>query len=186
MTASPPGVVIVPAPPSCGVSGPLALAAAGRVDPALLEELLADPRLGEEPPRSLGREEFGTPFVERLVARARPRDAAAWCDLLATAAAFTVEAVARAIERRVPLAYRPGRLVAAGGGVRNPLVVASLAARVAPLPLLASDALGLPAALKEPIAFALLAAARIEGIPAGLPSVTGAARAVLLGKITES
>lgn len=162
------------------------MAAAGRVDRALLEDLLADPRLHREPPLSLGREQFGAGFVDALLDRVRPADERAWCDLLATATAFTVEAVARAIARRVPAAYRPALLVASGGGVHNPELLRRLAEAVAPLPVVPSDALGLPAGLKEPIAFALLAAARIEGIPAGLPEVTGAARSVLLGKITEN
>ncbi len=162
------------------------LAARGRVDPALLAELLAEPCLARDPPLSLGREQFGAAFVDRLVARVRPCEEADWCDLLATAAAFTVEAVAHAVARRVPATYRPARLVVSGGGARNPVLLERLAARLAPLPVVPSDALGLPATLKEAIAFALLASARLDGIPAGLPSVTGAARSVLLGKITES
>ena len=35
------------------------LAAAGRVDPGLLAELLAEPALNAPPPRSLGREQYG-------------------------------------------------------------------------------------------------------------------------------
>jgi anhydro-N-acetylmuramic acid kinase len=76
--------------------------------------------------------------------------------------------------------------VASGGGVRNPELMRRLADALAPLPVVASDTLGLPAGLKEPIAFALLASARVDGIPAGLPEVTGAVRPVLLGKITEN
>lgn len=161
------------------------MAAAGRVDQGLLAELLAAPWLHAEPPCSLGREQYGPAFVDTLLARAPPRSRADWCDLLATAAEFTVQAVVAALSRRVPASHRPAVLVASGGGVHNPELMRRLAAALAPLPVLASDALGLPAGLKEPIAFALLAAARIEGIPAGLPEVTGAGRAALLGKVTE-
>jgi anhydro-N-acetylmuramic acid kinase len=61
-----------------------------------------------------------------------------------------------------------------------------LARLVAPLPVVTSDATGVPAQLKEAIAFAMLAAARIDEIPANLPAVTGAARRVLLGSICEA
>lgn len=162
------------------------MAAAGRVDEALLAGLLVDPCLVAEPPVSLGREQFGGAYVEALIARAAPEGQGSWCDLLATAAELSVQAIARSVARRVPPAWRPARLVASGGGVRNPELMRRLAAALAPLPVLASDALGLPAALKEPIAFALLASARLDGIPAGLPEVTGAGRAALLGKITEA
>ena len=48
-----------------------------------------------------------------------------------------------------------------------------------------SDACGLSADYKEAIAFALLASARIDGLAANVPEVTGARRPVLLGKVTE-
>jgi anhydro-N-acetylmuramic acid kinase len=47
------------------------------------------------------------------------------------------------------------------------------------------DAHGLPAEAKEAIAFAILASERIDERPANVPSVTGARRPVLLGKIAE-
>lgn len=162
-----------------------ALAARGRPRAELLAELLADPCLAAEPPRSLGREDFGSTHIDRLLERARPACEQDWCDLFATATEFTAHCIAGAIARRVPAAYRPALLVASGGGVRNPELVRRIAAALAPLPMVASEASGLPAQLKEAIAFALLASARIDEIPAGVPSVTGARRSVLLGKITE-
>ena len=39
-------------------------------------------------------------------------------------------------------------------------------------------------AAKEAIAFALLGCATLDGLPANVPTVTGAARAVVLGSIT--
>ena len=53
------------------------------------------------------------------------------------------------------------------------------------MPVVTSDRYGLPVDFKEAIAFALLASARVDGIPANLPAVTGARRRVLLGKLTE-
>jgi anhydro-N-acetylmuramic acid kinase len=44
--------------------------------------------------------------------------------------------------------------------------------------------LGVPADAKEALAFALLAAATLDGEPSNVPSVTGAKRAVVLGSIT--
>jgi anhydro-N-acetylmuramic acid kinase len=60
-----------------------------------------------------------------------------------------------------------------------------LASRLAPVPVSAADAHGLSADFKEAIAFALLASARIDRIPANVPEVTGATRRVLLGKLVE-
>ena len=72
-----------------------------------------------------------------------------------------------------------------GGGARNPQLMARLRARFAPIPVRTSDAYGLPVDAKEAIAFAILASERLDQRPANVPSVTGARRHVLLGKITE-
>ena len=76
-------------------------------------------------------------------------------------------------------------LVASSGGVRNPDLMGRLAAALAPVPVVTSDARGLSSDYKEAIAFALLASTRIDGIAGNVPEVTGAARPVLLGKVTE-
>ncbi|MDF1585696.1 anhydro-N-acetylmuramic acid kinase [Marinimicrococcus flavescens] len=158
-------------------------AARGRVRPEWLAPLLAEPFFALQPPRSAGREEFGEAFVEALLARAAPADEAAWHDLFATALELTVQAIAGSLQSHV--AFRPASLIASGGGARNPRLMARLAEVVAPVMLTTSDALGVPGDHKEAITFALLASARLDGLPGNLPEVTGATRPVLLGKITE-
>ena len=44
--------------------------------------------------------------------------------------------------------------------------------------------MGIDPDAKEALGFALLAAAYIQGIPGNIPSVTGARRPVVLGKLT--
>ena len=58
-----------------------------------------------------------------------------------------------------------------------------LAQRVAPVPVRRHEDYGIPSAGKEAVAFAVLANETIHGQPANLPSVTGAAHPVVLGKI---
>jgi anhydro-N-acetylmuramic acid kinase len=85
------------------------------------------------------------------------------------------------VAQRVPV----DAVVVSGGGARNPVLMAKLSARFAPVPVRPSDDYGLPVDAKEAIAFAILASERIDQRPSNVPSVTGADRAVLLGKITE-
>jgi anhydro-N-acetylmuramic acid kinase len=160
-------------------------AAAGRVDRALLEKLLADPLLAQAPPRSFGREQYGAAFVDRLLARRPPESDAAWDDLFATMAELTAQAIARAYASWVAPSCPVAEVVVAGGGARNPELMRRLAAVMAPIPVVTSDDRGLSADFKEAIAFALLASARVDRVPANLPEVTGAGRRVLLGKLTE-
>ena len=160
-------------------------AARGRVDAALLADLLADPVFAQPPPRSLGREQFGAPYTQALVTRRQPRSMQDWCDLLATATALTAAAVAHSCRRWAMASGPPAEFVASGGGVRNPTLMRALGDAIAPLPVVTSDTRGLPAAFKEAIAFALLASARVDNIAGNVPSVTGAGRPVLLGKLVE-
>jgi anhydro-N-acetylmuramic acid kinase len=162
------------------------MAARGRVLPELLEELIAHPFFSQPPPKSTGREQFGPAFVEALLARTKPEGEQAWCDLMATAAELTASCIHDSYRRHVAPKLPVGAVAVSGGGARNPQIMRRLAARFTPIPVRSTDAHGLPAKAKEAIAFAILASERIDERPANVPAVTGAARRVLLGKITES
>ena len=155
-----------------------ALALAGTPDEALLAELLADPFFAAPPPKSTGREHFGAAYVERFV-QAGPSRAG---DLLATAVALTARSVAEAVRRfTVPA---PARVIASGGGVRNPALMQALAEALAPVPLETTAAYGLDPDAKEAVLFALLAHEWAGGIRTGLPAVTGASRPAFQGSLT--
>jgi anhydro-N-acetylmuramic acid kinase len=152
----------------------------GRVDPHLLARLLDDPFLRRAPPKSTGRERYGTGEAERLLAEStaagRPLE-----DLLATLVAFTAESVADAARRF--LDGRVERLLAGGGGARNPVLMQALAAAFPGAPVEAFDAHGVPAAAAEAMAFSLLGRNALLGLPNHLPRCTGAARAAVLGEL---
>lgn len=161
-------------------------AAAGRIDQALLDDLLADPLFRQPPPRSFGREQFGGSYVDGLLARRPPVSEGDWLDLFATTTELTARAIHSAYRDFVAPALRLDELVVSGGGARNPALMRRLAIAFSPVPVRTTDAYGLPSDHKEAIAFALLASARVDGVPGNLPAVTGARRPVLLGKVTES
>ena len=77
-------------------------------------------------------------------------------------------------------------MIVSGGGSRNPALMDGLQKGFGNIQVVrASDAVGLPVDAKEAIAFAILASDRVDRRPTSLPSVTGASRHALLGKITE-
>ncbi len=156
-----------------------AMARRGTPIARLLAEWLRHPFLARRPPKSAGRESFGAAFVAPAWARYRHRPE----DLLATAAAFTVEATARAYERWVLPRHRLEAVYASGGGSRNPVLMKGLAARLAPLPVRPLDVLGFPESAKEAACFALLASECLSNRPQNVPSATGARRSVVLGKM---
>jgi len=158
-------------------------ARAGRIDESLLAELLDDPFFHRPPPKSTGREAFGRRYVQTLLERRRPADAAAWSDLIATLTALTARSIADAVTRWAPPG-RGGELIVTGGGARNPALVEMLAEALDPVPVRSGEVLGFDPEAKEAIAFAFLAWAHATGRPGNLPSVTGASGARLLGSLT--
>jgi anhydro-N-acetylmuramic acid kinase len=158
-------------------------AARGRIDEALLAEILAHPFFQQPPPKSTGRETFGRTCVEQLV-RGRPRaDEQAWADLVATATAATAQSIAAAIDRWV-IPRGVDEVVISGGGARNPTLVGMIREAIPSVAVMTGEALGIDPDAKEAIAFAGLAWAFACGIPGNIPEATGARGPRILGSYT--
>ena len=159
------------------------LARRGHLQPEFLNELLAHPFLRKSPPKTAGREEFGAEYAAGLIALAKRRRISP-NDLIHAATAFTAASIARAIQDFVFPRTRASELIIAGGGARNPLLVAYLAALLPSLKILPADAFGIPADAKEAFAFAVLAYEAFHRRANNLPSATGARHPAILGKIS--
>jgi len=156
------------------------LAAKGAVNIRLLAELMRHPYFRRRPPKTTGREEFGAAFSDALYARAAHRSLEP-ADIVATATALTARSIGEAYRRFLPA--RPAEVILCGGGSRNRTLVAMLARELHPARVLLMDELGINAEAKEAVSFAILARETIRGVVNNVPRATGAARAVVLGKI---
>lgn len=153
-----------------------AAAARGQVDDGLLEHLLSEPYYSLRAPKSTGKELFNAAYLENALARRRAvRDD----DLVATLTALTARTVAGA-----SLSHSPTAVIAAGGGTSNPTLMRMLEEALGEVPLVTADTLGIPSGDKEAIAFAVLGFLTWHGVPASLPSATGARHGSVLGSIT--
>src|SRR5579883_2521625 len=175
------------------------MASRGRLLPDLLDKLLAEKYFRQPPPKSAGREQYGRLYVQEILGwgrqrRARPED------LIRTATVLTAVTIAEALDRWAPADFEAAsrarttkpratrskpaanrsQLIVSGGGARNPLILAELAAALPNVEVTTTEALGLPGDAKEAFAFALLADETVHGRPANLPSATGASRPALL------
>jgi anhydro-N-acetylmuramic acid kinase len=159
------------------------LGAQGEVDETLLADLLRHPYFAAEPPKSTGREEFGRPFVERLVAATAPEGDRDWLDLVATLTELTARSIADAYRRWI-IPRGVEQVVLTGGGARNPTLVRRIRSLLDPLEVVGGEVLGLDPECKEAVAFAVLAWAHLRGIPANVPTATGAAGPRVLGSFT--
>ncbi len=163
-----------------------AVARRGRVVERVVEAVLRGGYFPALPPKSCGREEFGERFTEGFLARCR-KAGASDADVVATATAVTARSIVEAYDRSVA-EHMDGavEVVAAGGGVRNGTLLGMLAEACTErgLRLRSIEELGLATEAKEAVAFALLAWLTWHGRPGNVPSATGAARPVALGKIS--
>ncbi|TAN22107.1 MAG: anhydro-N-acetylmuramic acid kinase [Acidobacteria bacterium] len=149
----------------------------GRVQPELLQALLQHPYFRRQPPKSCGREQFGAAYVAGI-RRRFPRFNRH--DLMATLVALTAHTVARHLPQEAT------EVIAAGGGTRNRALMAALKEAAPQARFLRSEEFGVPSQFREAMAFAMLGAAHLRGVPANLPAVTGARRAVVLGSFTPA
>ncbi len=156
------------------------IARRGKVIPFLLLELMRHPFIRKKPPKSTGREVFGNAVIERLMYEKKsfPHE-----DLIATATAFTVAAIAFNIKNFILKNNPLDEVVVGGGGVRNRFLMESLAKNMAPVPVSPFETLGFDSRAIEAMTFALLGYYTYHNQPSNIPSVTGAGNLVLLGKI---
>ncbi len=152
----------------------------GRVDKNTLDALLKHPFLKIRPPKSTGREDFGSRYCKYLYdklikKRLLPEN------IIATVTAFTAVSIARAYKRFLPKI--PDEVILCGGGARNKILIKMLEQQLGQTKFLLSDELGISSDAKEAVSFAILAYAAVNGIANNITGATGAQKPLVLGKI---
>ena len=128
---------------------------------------------------------FGQPFFHTVLERATAWGVAPE-DVVCTLTAFTTASILRNYERFIWPRWAITEVIVCGGGVYNAEIMRQLRAGLHPRQVTTPDTYGYPNAALEAILFALLAHATVHGQPANIPRVTGAQRAVVLGKIVPA
>lgn len=156
------------------------IAARGRTLDPLLSDLLAEPYYALEPPKSTGKELFHSAYLDAALARFTDRHGDPRAeDVVATLTTLTARTVADACRRHAVTS-----LVASGGGTRNPVLMDALRRELDDVSLGTTDRLGLPEGSKEAVLMAVLGWFTWHGLPGTLPSVTGATRPTVAGRLT--
>ncbi|NJO18896.1 MAG: anhydro-N-acetylmuramic acid kinase [Spirulinaceae cyanobacterium RM2_2_10] len=161
-----------------------AWAARGTPCQSLVEQWLQQDFFWQLPPKSTGRELFGSAYLERCWQDAQT-DALSPADWLATLTELTAASVA--LNYREFLPRLPQEVLLCGGGSRNRYLCDRLQVQLAPATVRTTDCVGVSAAFKEAIAFAVLAYWRAAAVPVpgNLPAVTGACQALPLGDLHQ-
>lgn len=156
-----------------------AIAAAGRVIPRLLDELMQHPYVQQIPPKSTGRETFTDATITDLIRRyghgSIPSE-----DVVTTVTEFTARSIADQIQRFLPNAVR---VIVSGGGVHNAWLLSRLTELLQPRTMVTSDSVGIPSDAKEAMCWAYLAWRTLAQRHGNVPTVTGASRSAVLGTI---
>lgn len=151
-------------------------ALSGKVNEALLIDLLLDPYFSQAPPKSTGRELFHQAWLlEKLKRHAPPLEPE---DIQATLLALTAQSIAKEI-----IQFPPGEVLVCGGGAKNTALMRALEAALPLWKVLTTNERGIDSDSMEALAFAWLAKQTMEGKPGNLPEVTGACRLCRLGAI---
>jgi len=150
------------------------IAAKGKINIKILNQMLAHNYFRKKPPKSTGRELFGREYTDKFYRKLSNED------IIATATAFTVVSITEAYKKFLP--KMPDEIILCGGGVRNKTLVKMLRQNINSK-ILFTDDFGINSDAKEAVSFAILAYATIKGIANNIPSATGAKQSVVLGKI---
>ena len=148
-----------------------ALSQSGRVDEAVLAQMMSHGFFTQTGPKSLDRYDFTAKAVEGL----SPEDGAA------TLAAFVAQSVAHGLGQ----APQPPRaLMVCGGGRHNGAILEGLRQRCGVQVVTAEDA-GWRGDAVEAEAFAFLAARTVRGLPISFPGTTGVAQPLVGGRVVD-
>jgi anhydro-N-acetylmuramic acid kinase len=159
------------------------IAARGIVNETLLKQLLKHPFLKRKPPKSTGREEFGTQYTDELYKKA-VKTKLAPADVVATVTAFTAHCIAYSYQRFLPAPT--DEVILCGGGAHNRALIKILKDLLKNTKILTMDKFGIETDAKEALSFAILAYHTIKGLASNVPSATGAEKPVILGKIVQA
>ena len=146
-------------------------------DEALLSEMLSHPYFEQAPPKSTGRETFDWHWLKSLIdGLDEPLSASVVQSTLCELSAISI---CDAIKKSAP---KTDEIFICGGGAHNADLISRIEKR-SNLKVKATCELGVDVDFVEATAFAWFAQQALNGVPANLPAVTGAERAVILGAI---
>jgi len=156
-------------------------AASGPAYQPLIDEWLKHPFFQRVPPKTTGRELFGSAFAAIALAECRAHgldDNAC----IATLTELTVQSIAQFIEQFVAVKTPIDTLYVSGGGVHNLTLMKRLSQILPDTHVAPVDSAGMRGDAKEAIAFAILANEALHGNSGNIPTATGAAVPKILGK----
>ena len=151
-------------------------ARSGKIKPALLDVLLADPYFSKAPPKSTGLEYFNLKWLAQSLKQCNEQHIHSE-DMQATLTELTAISIANTLND-----HPAEHCWICGGGSKNTFLMERLQAHCQTA-ILSTDAMGIPVDWIEACAFAWFAYQTLHRRPSNIPSVTGASAESVLGAI---
>lgn len=158
------------------------LAENGSPDDELIKLLLKDEYFLKPPPKTTGREIYGSDYISNLISLSKKRNLSMY-DTIATATKFTAETIKLAVKNFSN--EKIDQLIVGGGGTLNPTLMHYLRECIPETSVLTNEQIGFDSNSKEAVAFAILANEAIHSSSNNICNVTGASHPVVMGKISQ-
>lgn len=159
------------------------IAANGKVNIELIQKLMEEPYYKKAPPKTTGRELFGTDYANKIASLEKDIDKA---DLIATVTMLTARVIADSYRDFIMPKNKADELIVGGGGSYNKTLMSFLTDEMKRygVEVFTQEQKGQNSDAKEAVAFALLAYYTLKGLPNNLQSATGAKFPAVMGKIS--
>ncbi|MCD6162553.1 MAG: anhydro-N-acetylmuramic acid kinase [candidate division Zixibacteria bacterium] len=158
------------------------LALKGKVDYSIIKNMLNRKFFSIKGPKSTGRETFGKAFAKDFLSVCRKKRLNKY-DIIAAASQFTIEAVKYCLQINK---LNFDEIIISGGGAKNNYFQDALSQAFKQIKITASIDYGFDMDYLEAISFAVLANEALCSNRYRLKNITGAQKAVVLGKICQS
>lgn len=157
------------------------IARSGVVHQPLLDHLMKSPFLKKEPPKSTGREQFGSGFTSNLLTEYSRVDKR---DIISTFTHFTALSISEAYQKWILPKMDIDQIVVSGGGAKNTYLLELLRLALPGIEILTSDQVGMSSDFKEALAFIILGNETLHHRPSSVVGATGAKQSTILGQVS--
>lgn len=157
------------------------IASKGKLIEPLMEQLKKDPYLSLVPPKTTGREVYGSNYTHQLLNQYNTCNPE---DIIATLTWFTAYSIAENYRRFILDKHDVKKVILGGGGAHNASLRHFLANELPGIAVLTQEDLGYSSDAKEAIAFVILGNETLHHQFSNVPKATGAKQKVILGNVT--
>ena len=157
------------------------IASKGKLIEPLMEQLKKDSYLSLVPPKTTGREVYGSNYTHQLLNQYNTCNSE---DIIATLTWFTAYSIAENYRRFILDKHDVKKVILGGGGAHNASLRYFLANELPGIAVLTQEDLGYSSDAKEAIAFVILGNETFHHQFSNVPKATGAKQKVILGNVT--